>query len=83
MVQEEQNILSILSEPLKIAGFDIVDVNITILNNQKTIQLYIDSPKGVKIDDCINVNQISKNIFVKTNQHYNDYVLAFQYPFQL
>ena len=80
MVQEEQNILSILSEPLKIAGFDIVDVNITILNNQKTIQLYIDSPNGIQIDDCVKANHITKNIFDKTNQIYKDYVLEISSP---
>ena len=82
MVQEEQNILSILSEPLKIAGFDIVDVNITILNNQKTIQLYIDSLNGIQIqlDDCVNANQITKNIFDKTNQFYKGCVLEVSSP---
>ena len=75
MAQEEQKIISLLSQPLKIAGFELIEVKISIMNAQKTIQLYIDSPSGIQIDDCINVNQITKNIFGKTNQYYNDYLL--------
>ena len=80
MVQEEQNIFSLLSEPLKIAGFDLVEVKFVMLNAQKKIQLYIDSPNGVQIDDCVNANQITKNIFIKTNQNYKDYVLEVSSP---
>ena len=80
MIQEEQKIISLLSEPLKIAGFDLIEVKIGMLNAQKTIQLYIDSPQGIQIDDCVNVNQITKNIFGKTNQHYKDYLLEVSSP---
>ena len=80
MVQEEQKIISLLSEQLKIEGFDLIEVKVCILNAQKTIQLYIDSPNGIQIDDCVNVNQITKNIFGKTNQYYKDYVLEVSSP---
>jgi len=80
MVQEERKIISLLSEPLKIAGFDLVEVKVGKLNAQKTIQLYIDSPNGIQIEDCVNVNQMTKNIFRKTNQYYNDYVLEVSSP---
>ena len=69
-MQEEQKIISLLSEPLKIAGFDLIEVKVGITNAQKTIQLYIDSPNGVQLDDCVHVNQITKSIFGKTKQHY-------------
>ena len=65
MVQEEQKIISLLSEPLKIAGFDLIEVKVGMMDAQKTIQLYIDSPNSIQIDDCANVNQITKNIFGK------------------
>ena len=71
MVQEEQKIIRLISEPLKIAGFDLVEVKVCMLKAQKKIQLYIDSPNSIQIDDCINVNQITKNIFGKTKQYYN------------
>ena len=80
MVNEEQKIIILLSDPLKIAGFDLVEVKVGMLNAQKTIQLYIDSPNGIQIDDCVNVNQITKNIFGKSNQHYKDYVLEVSSP---
>ena len=80
MVKEEQKIISLLSEPLKIAGFDLIEVKVCKLNAQKTIQLYIDSPNGIQIDDCVNVNQITKNIFVKTNPFYKDYALEVSSP---
>ena len=80
MVKEEQEIISLLYEPLKIAGFVLIEVKICILNTQKTIQLYIDRPNGVQINDCVNVSQITKNIFVKTNEHYMDYVLEVSSP---
>ena len=80
MLQEEQKSISLLSKPLKIAGFELVDVKVRMLNAQKTIQLYIDSPNGIQIDDCVNVNHITKNIFGKTNKYYKDYVLEVSSP---
>ena len=80
MVQDEQRIINLLSEPLKIAGFDLIEVKVGMLNAQKTIQLYIDSPNSIQIDDCANVNQITKNIFGKTNHQYKDYVLVVSSP---
>ena len=80
MVQEEQKIIGLLSESLKNAGYELIEVKIGMLNAQKTIQLYIDSPNSIQIDDCVNVNQITKNIFGKTNQYYNDYVLEVSSP---
>ena len=80
MLQEEKNIFSLLCEPLKIAGFELIEVKVGMLNAQKTIQLYIDSPHGIQIDHCVNVNQITKNIFGKTNQNYKDYVLEVSSP---
>ena len=80
MLQEEQKIISLLYEPLKIAGFELIEVKVGMLNAQKTIQLYIDSPNSIQIDDCINVNQITKNIFGKTKQYYNDYALEVSSP---
>ena len=80
MLQEEQKIISLLSEPLKFAGFDLIEVKVGMLNAQKTIQLFIDSPNSIQIDDCINVNQITKNIFGKTKQYYNDYALEVSSP---
>ena len=80
MAQEEKKIISLLSEPLKFAGFDLIEVKLGMTNAQKTIQLYIDSPNGIQIDDCVNVNQITKNIFGKINQNYKDYVLEVSSP---
>ena len=80
MVQEEQKIISLLSEPLKIAGFDLIEVRVGMMNAQKTIQLYIDSPNSIQLDDCVNVNQITNNIFGKTNQYNKDYVLEVSSP---
>ena len=80
MVPEEQKIISLLSEPLRIAGFDLIEVKVGMLNAQKTIQLYIDNLNSIQIDDCINVNQITKNIFGKTKQYYNDYALEVSSP---
>ena len=45
MVQEEQKIISLLSEPLKIEGFDLIEVKVDMLNAQKKIQLYIEKLK--------------------------------------
>ena len=80
MAQEEHKIISLLSEPLKFAGFDLIEVKLGMTNAQKTIQLYIDSPKSIQINDCANVNQITKKIFGKTNQNYKDYVLEVSSP---
>ena len=80
MVQEEQKIISLLSEPLRNAGFDLIEVKVGMLNAQKRIQLYIDTPNGIQIDECVNVNQIINNIFGKANKYYKDYVLEVSSP---
>tara|TARA_B100000945_G_scaffold267532_1_gene227680 strand:- start:645 stop:1112 length:468 start_codon:yes stop_codon:yes gene_type:complete len=80
MLNVEQQIISLLSEPLKNEGFDLIEVNIGRFKAQKTIQLYIDSPSGVKIDDCANANQVTKKIFLKFNQQFKDYVLEVSSP---
>ncbi len=80
MVREEKKIISLLYGSIKIAGYDLIEVKVGMLNAQKTIQLYIDSPNGIQIDDCVNVSQITKNIFWKTNQYYKDYVLEVSSP---
>ena len=79
-MSQEEKIFSLLSDPLKIAGFELIEVKVGMLNAQKTIQLYIDSQNSIQIDDCVNVNQITKNIFGKSNQHYKDYVLEVSSP---
>ena len=80
MLREEKDIFSLLSEPLKIAGFELIEVKIRLMNTEKTIQLYIDSPNGIQLDDCENANHITKNIFDKTNQLYKGYVLEVSSP---
>ena len=80
MLQEEKKIFSLLSDPLKIAGFELIEVKIGIMNTKKTIQLYIDSPYGIQLDDCVNANQITKNIFDKTKQFYKGCVLEVSSP---
>ena len=80
MLQEEKNIFSLLCEPLKIAGFELIEVKIGLMNTEKTIQLYIDSSNGIQLNDCINANQITKNTFDKTNQLYKGYVLEVSSP---
>ena len=80
MLQEEKKIFSLLSYPLKIAGFELIEVKIGLMNMKKTIQLYIDSPNGIQLDDCVNANRITKNIFDKTNQFFKGCVLEVSSP---
>ena len=80
MLREEKKIFSLLCEPLKIAGFELIEVKIGLMNTEKTIQLYIDSPNGIQLNDCINANQITKKKFDKTNQLYKGYVLEVSSP---
>ncbi len=80
MLPEEQKIISLLSKPLDIEGYELLEVKFRMVNGQNTIQLYIDSPSGIKIDDCVNANQVAKNIFVKKNQLYKNYELEVSSP---
>ena len=77
---QEKNIFRLLSEPLRIAGFELIEVNLNMHNKDKTIQLYIDSPNGIQVDDCVTANKIIKNIFDETNKLYNDYVIEVSSP---
>ena len=80
MLQEEQKIIGLLSEPLNSAGFDLLEVKIRMVSGQKTIQLYIDSPNGIQIDDCAYVNKVTKSIFNKINQPFKNFVLEVSSP---
>ena len=78
--KKKKKIFSLLSDPLKIAGFELIEVKIGIMNTKKTIQLYIDSPYGIQLDDCVNANQIIKSIFLEKNKLYKDYGLEVSSP---
>ena len=80
MLQEEKMIFSLLSEPLKIAGFELIEVKIGLISTKKTIQIFIDSPNGIQLDDCVKANQITKNIFDKMNTFNKDCVLEVSSP---
>ena len=80
MLKEERKIISILSEPLKVAGFDLIEVKVGMQNAQKTIQLYIDCQDYIQLEDCVKVNKITKNIFGNINQQYNGYALEVSSP---
>lgn len=80
MVQKEEKLFNLLAEPIKYKGYELIDVRFNRQNSQKTIQLYIDRPNGIGIEDCVTVNQIAQEILPGTDLHFEDFSIEVSSP---
>ena len=62
MVRTENNLFNLLAIPIKTKGYELVDVEYNRHGSEQTIKLFIDSPLGIGMDDCVVVNQIALEV---------------------
>ena len=62
MARTEENLFNILAVPIKTKGYELVDVEFNRHGSEQTIQLFIDSPLGIGMDDCVVVNQVALEV---------------------
>ena len=58
----EENLFNILNIPITSKGYELVDVEFNRHGSEQTIQLFIDSPLGIGMDDCVVVNQVALEV---------------------
>ena len=62
MAHTEEKLVNLLVVPIKNEGYELVDLEYDRHGSQHIIQLFIDSPNGVGIDDCVAVNQLVQEV---------------------
>ena len=72
--------LNLLAVPIETKGYELVDIEINRQGSEQTIQLFIDSPHGIGMDDCVAVNQLAQEILESTDPTYETYTLEVSSP---
>ena len=80
MIQKEEKLFNMLAEPIKNKGYELFDIEFKRQNSQQIIQLYIDSPNGIGIEDCVTVNQVAQEILEDTDPNFEDFTLEVSSP---
>lgn len=62
MARTEENLFNLLAVPIKIKGYELINVEFNRHGSEQTIQLFIDSPLGIGMDDCVVVNQVALEV---------------------
>ena len=62
MAHTEEKLVNLLAVPIKNKGYELVDLEYNRHGSQQIIQLFIDNPNGIGIDDCVAVNQVVQGI---------------------
>ena len=73
MSKLEQSLNDMLTAPVEALGFEFVGLEFIRAGKFSTLRVYIDSPKGISVDDCADVShQVSAVLDVKIDiEHYN------------
>ncbi|MBL4825238.1 MAG: ribosome maturation factor RimP [SAR324 cluster bacterium] len=80
MARTEEILLNLLAVPIETKGYELVDIEINRQGSEQTIQLFIDSPHGIGMDDCVAVNQLAQEILESTDPTYETYTLEVSSP---
>ena len=80
MARTEEILLNLLAVPIETKGYELVDIEINRQGSEQTIQLFIDSPHGIGMDDCVAVNQLAQEILESTDSTYETYTLEVSSP---
>jgi ribosome maturation factor RimP len=80
VIQKEEKLFNMLAEPIKNKGYELFDIEFKRQNSQQIIQLYIDSPNGIGIEDCVTVNQVAQEILEDTDPNFEDFTLEVSSP---
>lgn len=76
----EKNLIKILHLPIKNRGYELLDVTFNKRGSERIIQLFIYSPHGIDIDDCVNVNELASDIIDNSGNIFKNYTLEISSP---
>ena len=62
MTHTEEKLVNLLALPINNVGYDLIDLKCNRHGYQQIIQLFIDSPNGVGIDDCVSIHQVVQKV---------------------
>ena len=62
MAHTEEKLVSLLAAPIKNVGYELVDLEFNRHGSLQIIQLFIDNPNGIGIEDCVAVNQVVQEV---------------------
>ena len=80
MNTNKKQIFDLLSLPIKNKSYELVEVELKKEGLEKTIQLFIDSPFGIEIDECVKVNQIAIDALGENHPIFEKYSLEVSSP---
>ena len=66
--------------PIKSEGYELLDVEYNKQGSNQTVQLFIDSINGIRIDDCVAVNQIAQEVLDNENPISDSYTIEVSSP---
>ena len=62
MIRTKEDFFNLLVLPIKTKGYELIDIEFNRHGSEKIMQLFIDSPLGIGLDDCVAVNQIALEV---------------------
>ncbi len=80
MAQTEENLFNLLALPVKTKGYELIDVEFNRHGSEQTIQLFIDSPLGIGMDDCVTVNEVAMDVLDSDDHIFKTYTLEVSSP---
>ena len=80
MTQIAEKLINLLTVPIKSEGYELLDVEFNKHGSNQTVQLIIDSINGIRIDDCVAVNQIAQEVLDNENPISDSYSIEVSSP---
>ena len=80
MTQIVERLIKLLTVPLRIEGYELLEIGYKKHGSSQTVQLIIDSNLGIGIDDCVAVNQVAQEIFDSENPISDSYTIEVSSP---
>jgi len=80
MTDTEVKLVNLLSSPINKVGYDLIDLKYNKHESQQIIQLFIDSPNGVGIDDCASIHQVVQKVMDSENPISKAYAIEVSSP---
>ena len=80
MAHTEEKLVNLLTAPIKNQGYELVDLEYNRRGSQHIIQLFIDNPNGIGIDDCVVVNQVVQQVMDIEDPISEDYTIEVSSP---
>ena len=62
MAHTDEKLVNLLAVPIKNEGYELVNLEYNRHGSQQIIQIFIDNPNGIGIDDCVAVNQVVQEV---------------------